>query len=293
MPDKVLEYNIRRFDVSKMNRDRSVIAIGGSGTGKTALTTALLYHNRDIPAGLVMSGSEAGDPYFRKFVPDIFVYNEFNANKIEDLIALQKRKKKSLEGVDANIEWCTKHGRVDDARRLHQKREREVTAMRKFVIIDDCMYNAAISRTETLRKLFFNGRHWHIFVILTVQYCMGLDIALRGNAGYVFVCREPIISYRKKIYESFLGILPNFKSFELVMNALTQNYEVLALDRTQISTQVEDCLFWYKAEPSYEFKIGSPRMWAYHHRHIDQNYDERLERQAKAKREQGMVRKMK
>ena len=161
--------------------------------------------------------------------------------------------------------------------------------MRKFVIIDDLMFKGGISRNDTIRKLFMNGRHWGILACLTIQYCMSLDIALRGNAGYVFVCRESIISYRRKLFESFLGMLPSFAVFEKVMDACTQNYECLVLDRTARSTRVEDCLFWYRAAPSYEFRIGSPRLWAYHRQHYDLNHDERRMREAHAKRNAAAV----
>lgn len=70
--------------------------------------------------------------------------------------------------------------RERDAQKKLQKKEEK--AMRKFVIIDDCMFQSGISRTETLRKIFMNGRHWNIFVMLTIQYCMGLRLTLHCEA---------------------------------------------------------------------------------------------------------------
>ena len=286
------EYNIRRFSTDDMDKTRSCIFIGGSGTGKSHAVTSILYHNRDIQAGVVMSGTEEGDPYWARHVPDLFIYNGWEPQKLEEMIDIQKRKKKSLEQIDTNIEYCKKNNRPQDVAILESKKKKEEKAMRKFVIIDDCMFQSGISRTETLRKLFMNGRHWNIFVMLTIQYCMGLDIALRGNAGYVFVCRENIISYRRKIYESFLGMLPNFGVFEKVMDSCTQNYELLVLDRTVKSTNPEDALFWYKAASSYNFRIGSDRLWQYHRDNYDKNHDERALRERKAKRNAGVVRKL-
>lgn len=287
------EYDIKLFNINTMDRTRSCIFIGGSGTGKSHLVTSILYHNRDLPAGIVMSGTEEGDPYWSNFVPDLFIYSSWEPDKLEEMIDIQKRKKKAIDLITREITYCTRNGRADDAARLTIRRDREIRAMRKFCIIDDLMFNGSITRTETLRKLFMNGRHWNIFVLLTVQYCMSLDIALRGSAGYVFVCREPIISYRRKIYESFLGMLPSFTIFERVMDACTQNYECLVLDRTSRSTDPEKALFWFKAAPSYTFRIGSDRLWAYHQSHYDEDHDERLMRQRKAQRLQGIVKKSK
>ena len=285
------EYNIRRFDITKMDKTRSCVFIGGSGTGKSHLVTSVLHANRDIPAGIVMSGTEEGDPYWRQYVPDLFIYNDWKPEKLEELIEIQKRAKRNLESLDTEIEYCRRNGRNDDVARLKRTKELRLNNMRKFIIIDDLMFKGGISRAESIRKLFMNGRHWQIMTMLTVQYCMSLDIALRGNAGYIFVCREPIISYRKKIYESFLGMLPSFSVFEKVMDVCTQNYECLVLDRTCRSTKVEDCLFWYKADAVHNFHIGDERLWAYHRSHYDPNHEERLEKEAKSKRKHGIVRK--
>ena len=81
-----IEYNIKRFDITKMDRNRSCVFIGGSGCGKSHLMTAVLNANRDIPAGIVMSGTEEGDPYFNKFVPDSFIYTDWYTEKLEQLI---------------------------------------------------------------------------------------------------------------------------------------------------------------------------------------------------------------
>ena len=105
------EYNIRRFSTENMDKTRSCIFIGGSGTGKSHAVTSILYHNRDIQAGVVMSGTEEGDPYWARHVPDLFIYNGWEPQKLEEMIDIQKRKKKSLELIDTNIEYCKKNNR--------------------------------------------------------------------------------------------------------------------------------------------------------------------------------------
>ena len=58
------------------------------------------------------------------------------------------------------------------------------------------------------------------------------------------------------------------------------------------STNAEDALFWYKAASSYNFRIGSDRLWLYHRDNYDKNHDERALRERKAKRNAGVVRKL-
>lgn len=286
------EYNLKRFNPRTMDRSRACVFIGGSGTGKSSLMTSILHANKDIPAGIVFSPTESADPHFSKFIPDIFIYDDWDEQKLEDLMIMQMKAKKSVESIETEIEYCNKNGRQRDVQVLKEKKRARELAMRKFVVLDDCAYKKGITRSETLRKLFMNGRHWGILTLFSVQYCVDLDISLRGNAGYIFVCRESIINYRRRIYENFLGMLPNFQVFEKVMDACTQNYECLVLDRTQKSTRVEDCLFWFKAEPHYDFRIGSDRLWNFHRKNYDVNHDEKKMKQHKLKKENGSIRKL-
>ena len=163
--------------------------------------------------------------------------------------------------------------------------------MRKFILLDDLMFKGGITRSDVIKKLFMNGRHWSILTMLTIQYSISLDISVRGSTGYVFICRENIKSYRKKLYESFVGMLPSLAVFEKIMDACTTDHSCLVVDRTSTSPNVEDCLFWYKAAPRYEFRIGSPAMWAYHRLHFDPTHDERAMKEERARREAGIVRK--
>ena len=109
-----------------------------------------------------------------------------------------------------------------------------------------------------------NGRHWKLFFMLTMQYCMDLTPDLRANVDYVFVLRENVIQNREKLYKTFFGIFPNFDSFNQVMDQCTENYECLVLDNTSKSNKVEDCVYYYKGKMHGDFKIGSPTIWQYH-----------------------------
>ena len=132
-----------------MDKTRSCVFIGGSGTGKSHLVTSVLHANRDIPAGVVMSGTEEGDPYWRQFVPDLFIYNDWKPEKLEELIEIQKRAKRGIEALDAEIEYCRKHGRSDDLARLRRSKAFKLHKMRKFIIIDDLMFKGGITIAST------------------------------------------------------------------------------------------------------------------------------------------------
>lgn len=281
------EFKLQKFDATKMDTSRAVVVIGGSGTGKSHIVKALLYNNRSIPSGLVFSGTEDGDAFFSKFVPDLWVFNDWLPDKVEALITHQRRHKKTIDDMEEQIVYHESKGQANSAKQMRIEQKRRLRDMRKYIVIDDLGFKKNLTRSDTLRKLFMNGRHWGVYTILTLQYCMDLDISLRGNAGYIFMCREMIVNYRRRLYESFCGMLPSFAVFEKVFDACTQNYEVLVIDRTSKSSRVEDCLFWWRAEPTYNFKLGSAKIWDLHHKRYDTNHDETQSNLQKRKTRRG------
>ena len=239
-----MNVQLRRFNPATMADDKVCIFIGKRGSGKSCLVTDILYHKRQIPVGVVMSATEEGNHHYKGFVPDLFIYNDYNKEVIERVLERQKRIINS---------GTTKKSS-------------------SFILLDDCMYDRKYMKDTCIRQCFMNGRHWKLFFMLTMQYCMDLSPDLRSNVDYVFILRENIVQNREKLYKSFFGIFPTFDMFNQVMNACTENYECLVLDNTSKSNKIEDCVFWYKAKIKKNFKVGSPAIWAYHQKNYNPNH---------------------
>ena len=132
---------------------------------------------------------------------------------------------------------------------------------RAFVILDDCLYDNTWAREKLMRLLFMNGRHWKIMLIITMQYPLGVPPNLRTNIDYTFILREPYLTNRKRIYENSAGMFPTFESFCQVMDQCTENYECLVISNNAKSNKLEDQIFWYKAMPHGDFKLGAKEFW--------------------------------
>ena len=48
-----------------------------------------------------------------------------------------------------------------------------------------------------------------------------------------------------------------------MLNACTEGYDCLVLDNTSKSNNIQDCVYWYRAKPNRNFKIGSKELWDY------------------------------
>jgi hypothetical protein len=129
------------------------------------------------------------------------------------------------------------------------------------MILDDCMYDDSWTRDENIRYLFMNGRWLKAFFLITMQYPLGIQPALRTNVDFVFILREPYINNRKRIYENYASAFPSFEFFCQIMDQCTQNFEVLVIDNTTLSSKLEDTIFWYRAAIQPDFRIGAPEFW--------------------------------
>jgi hypothetical protein len=236
-----MDLQLRKFNPASMGDDKVCIFVGKRGTGKSTLVTDILYHKRHIPAGIVMSGTEDGNHHYRQFVPDLFIYGDYNKGAVEKVLERQRK----LVGM----------GRNQPA----------------FLLLDDCMYDRAFMRDDCIRQCFMNGRHWKLFFMMTCQYVMDMTPMIRSNVDYVFILRDNVRQNRENLYKCFFGVFPNYDTFSTVMDSCTENYECLVLDNTSKSNKIEDCVFWYKAPIRKGFKIGSPRLWEFH----SKNYNAR------------------
>jgi hypothetical protein len=133
-----------------------------------------------------------------------------------------------------------------------QSKKREIA-----FAIDDCMFDKSIMKTKEMREIHMNGRHLGMWFINSVQYLMDLGPELRSQIDYVFVLKENVISNRQKLHKYFFGIFEKYEEFSLVMDKCTNSHECLVLDNTQVNNKIEECIFYYKADPSIgRFRLG-------------------------------------
>lgn len=237
-----MNLQLKMFDMSDIRHDKVVVLIGKRETGKSFLVRDILYHNRSIPVGTVISPTEQANPFYGEMLPHIFIHDEFTPEIIENVIKRQKQQKKQIE------------------------KQKEVYGTsnvdaRFFLILDDCLFDRSWASDKNIRFLFMNGRHLPVMFMITMQHPLGIPPALRTNIDYVFILRENIVSNRKRIYDNYAGMFPTFDMFCQVMDQCTEGYECLVINNNVQSNRLEDQVFWYKAEPHDAFKIGSRDIW--------------------------------
>ena len=142
---------------------------------------------------------------------------------------------------------------------------------RAFLILDDCLYDSSWTKDVNMRYVFMNGRHYKLLFILTMQFALGIPPSFRTNIDYIFILRENYVSNRKRLYEHYAGMFPTFEMFSQVMDQCTENYECLVINNNSKSNRLQDQVFWYKASPRPDFKIGAEQFWRYSKENFDEN----------------------
>lgn len=241
-----VNYKLRKFDMRWISRDSRVLFLGKSGTGKSTLVKDLLWHHRKIAKGICISGTQDGLEEYGELMPELYIYDEYDQEILQKIIKTQRAsiKKKGKE-------------KTDDC----------------FLIMDDCLYDDKWTKHKEMRYIFFNSRHDKILFLLTMQFPMGIPPALRSNANFVFILRDSVISNRKRIYEQYAGMFPNFDVFCNIMDQCTEDFECLVIHNTSKSNRFEDQVFWYKANIHEPFRIGSKKFWKYHQNKFNEEHD--------------------
>lgn len=239
---------IRKWDMSNIkflyneNKGPVIVLIGRRDTGKSFLVQDLLYFQRDIPIGTVISGTEAGNGFYKPIVPKMFIHHDYSTTIIENAFRRQ-------------------NAVVKQYKREVEAKGRSSMDARAFLLLDDCLYDDKWTRDKLMRMMFMNGRHWKVMLIITMQYPLGIPPVLRTNIDYVFILREPIAANRKRLWENYASMFPTFESFCTVMDQTTANFECLVIDNNSKENYLTDMVYWYKAVQRPLYRLTSPEFW--------------------------------
>lgn len=208
--------------------------IGKPGSGKSVLIKYLLHCKKHIiPTGVVISGSEESNDFYKKMFPDLFIYTEYKKEIIENIQKRQKLAKRYLTNA-----WSV-------------------------FVMDDCMDDTKIFRDPIMISLFKNSRHWNMLSIFSNQYVFDFRPEIRTNIDGVFIFREPNLNNREKIYRNFASIIPTYALFCKIMDQVTEDFTCLFINNAIAVNDWTKCVFWCKADLVDDFKFGCPEYWKY------------------------------
>ena len=254
---------IKWFSFKNFVSDPAIVMIAKRGSGKSYVVRAILDHFKDIPAGLIISPTDRMSQFYGKFFADTYVFYNYKSEIIEQVLARQ------TFIIDKAKARRAKGKKLDD---------------RAFIVMDDCLgKKGAWIRDEPIMELLYNGRHYRIMYILTMQYPLGITPELRSNFDYVFLLAEDFQSNLKRIYDHYAGVFPTFDSFRQVFGQLTTDYGAMVLVNRGVRESLFEKVFYYKA-PDLSHKteedsaIGCKQFRDFHQNNYDHNWRKKRQR---------------
>ena len=244
-----------QFNMKDMCENASIVMIAKRGSGKSWVTRAILDYFRKIPAGIIIAPTDKMSSFYGQFFPDSFIYYEYSSEIIEAVLQRQaalidKQKEKTKKGKTLDV--------------------------RGFIIMDDCLGRSkGWSNDESIKELLFNGRHYKLMYILTMQFPLGIGPSLRSNFDYIFLLATDNNSEMKKMYEHYAGMFPDLASFKQVFEGLTRQFGSMVIINRGQRENFLDKIKWYKA-PSDLDKIfldyGCKQFRYFHKKNYNENW---------------------
>jgi len=249
---------IKKFNIKSMPDNVTIAMIAKRGSGKSFITRELLFHKRHLPRTVIISKTEKLNKFFGDFIPDIYIYNNYSPELLNKIFANQKQ-------LTEDNEDRSKEG----------KRTKD---LRFMLVMDDCMSSKGKwVKEEAIQELFYNGRHYGISFILTLQYSLGIPPEMRSNFDYIFLLAEDFTSNRRRLYEHYAGMFPNFPSFNDAFSVLTEDFGCMVINNKIHTQDITEKVFWYKAKNTPQFTMGSKKYKKHHHKYYDNKWNKRIE----------------
>ena len=251
------KFKINEFKFDYLVDDPAIVMIAKRGSGKSWVCKALMKYFENIPVGIIISRTDRVDPFFVKFFPDSYIYYEYKSEIIEKLIRRQeliveKYKEKKKEGK-----------RIDP---------------RAIVVMDDCLASkGSWMRDEPISELLYNGRHFFVMYVLTMQYPLGITPELRCNFDYIFLLAEDSYSNIKRMHEHYAGMFPTLDSFRQVFMQLTEDFGCMVICNRGSRKSIFDKIFHYKAPTiqNSDIKSGCYQFRKFHEENYDKEWSKR------------------
>lgn len=216
------KFRISKFSFNTMIKNPAILIIGKRSTGKSYIVRDLLkYFNQNeffIENSLICSLNEKFEPFYQKIYPTKKITHHLDDVNFENYLL---RCSKNISNKRTELNGC--------------------------VVLDNVLVSKKWVNNDFIKELMMNGRHYHSTMIITTDYVTNFPPHIRCNFDYVFILKEYSTLTKKKLYDNFAGILPNFDSFDKIFSSCTENYHAMVIDNHKPTLNISEKIFWYCA----------------------------------------------
>ena len=278
--------SLRKFDMRDMANDATVLLCAPRRSGKTVLLCDILFHKKDFPCGMLMSGSEKMTPTFGKIVPELFIYENFDADAVNRLMERQMEFVQKIATEPKYKKYVpsdTPFG--SDKYKLYMAKEAYKHGgpdPRAWLILDDLLPQfKEVFKNERISEIFANGRHFNMLFLMTTQNFFSIHNAFRDNFEYIFIFKGCSDKELKKLYDQYASFCETFQLFREIVNEFTQNYSCIVINKRSTTKELSDNIFYYKADATIvndtkpEHKVLCKQAWNFNQKYYNKEHKDK------------------
>lgn len=248
---------LRTFSVDKMVPNPSICMIAKRGSGKSWVVRAILKRYSHIPGTVIIAPTENKSVFYANFIPETYIHYKYTPELMDNILYRQDRI------IEKTKEKIKQHKKIDP---------------RSILVMDDCLSSKGTwLKDESMHQVLFDGRHFRLMYILTMQFPLGISPELRNNFDYVFLLADNFESNRKRIYNHYAGMFESYNDFRDAFSKLTNDHGCMVLNnRTGGSQEIIDCVFYYKASEETLDAFGSKQYNRYHKHNYNPKWKDKI-----------------
>ena len=138
-----------------------------------------------------------------------------------------------------------------------------------WIILDDFSSDPKAMRSEKLKFLINNGRHYWLLLIIAVQFCLDLHSSIRGGLDWVVLFYDPSKDNLEKLYKKFAGGTKTFATIKIFEDALVEAKLRgcgLVVRKNKMRVNVKENVFLIKTQRTFmpKYKFGD-KLFSYVH----------------------------
>jgi hypothetical protein len=216
--NEIFQLNIEKLNLENFVQHPSIVMIGKRGSGKSYMVADIVKKiYTDKTKLTIFSPTDKMCVFYGNHFLNADINYELNREKIADILEEQKDNIQNKNGIN------------------------------QIVVLDDCLSSKGEWKKDPfLVELLFNGRHYHITYILTMQFPLDILPELRNNFDYIFLLEDDTFSNQNRIYKQYAGIFPNFEEFQQIYIQLTANYGSMVIVNKVSSSNFLEKVRYYK-----------------------------------------------
>jgi len=237
--------SVPRLNYTTFPKDTLIGVIAMRGSGKSCYSRLLLSRLKFVNDGIVrvMAGSSKVRGEWAQVVHKLYVAPP------------------SIDGLDQFIK--KQNSLVDKYEREGRDFPKE---LHTTLVLDDCAAHKAFMKSKQMEYLASNSRNLECTVIVIVQYIIQLTSEFRSQLNIVILLGNHNLRSKKYLHGEFASNIP-YRTFEVVMHAMTRNRGVFIIDTRAHATDILtfDKSVW---PPPENMRLGSDIMWNFSRNHF-------------------------